>query len=493
MRLSRPMTTLRSASRARARALRVGAILIPICIGASVATWTIVEDRALNSSTLGRLTMGVTDASTVVGPPLTQVAVSVRREKGGLADAKRAAEDLGGFAQRFYGRLSNPNRNFVYSPLSISMALSMLSVGAVGETLTQIHEVLGFSGKNAVLQQGQGALAQQLERRNERGKGPRIRKVSYDFAGNLLDGSVQVAMRPRHQQLALSTDVWFGAGTHLSPTAASTVGRFYGPSLHIADFRHRHEQCRVAINNYAADITAGMIPEILPPRTLGPQTTMVLTSVLYFRGAWLSPFDKRRTEPEVFYGADGDQHLVPTMQTTGRMGYSATPELTVIVLPYSTMELEFVVAMPTLGTFREVAEAFDRASSSPFSRAGIQHRLVELHLPKFQMSSPPATPLVAALKNAGMTDAFSPERADFSRWYSQAEARPFLAHAAHQAVVIVDEQGTEAAAATSVSTRQMDLPAEPVVVAVDHPFIFWIRDRPTNAILFLGHVVTLGD
>jgi serpin B len=212
-------------------------------------------------------------------------------------------------------------------------------------------------------------------------------------------------------------------------------------------------------------------------------TRLVLTNAIYFNAAWDNPFEPNLTEDGPFYLLDGGEVTVPMMRQTESFGYAEGEGYQAVELLYDGRELSMVILLPEAGEFETFEGSLDAARVDAIV-AALAHREVALKMPKFEFDSDFSLqdPLVAM----GMPDAFA-EVADFSGMTGNRDL--FIADVIHQAFVSVDEAGTEAAAATAVIMAELAVPAEPVEVTVDRPFVFLIRDIETGAILFVGRVV----
>jgi serpin B len=205
----------------------------------------------------------------------------------------------------------------------------------------------------------------------------------------------------------------------------------------------------------------------------------VLTNALYFKSTWANPFSPSLTRDEAFVRATGATANVPMMHATFETGYRAGPDYQVIRLPYFGIELELVAIMPTAGSFAGFVGQLD-AETIAAASSGLTSVNVDLGFPKLGITS--TVPLKERLQGLGMQLAFQPG-ADFDE---QLGPLVFISEAFHQATITLDEEGTEAAAATAIVGVDTSAPPPPIPVTFDHPFLFFIRDIPTNTLLFVG-------
>lgn len=237
------------------------------------------------------------------------------------------------------------------------------------------------------------------------------------------------------------------------------------------------------INGWVSDQTKGKIPSIVDH--IDPLDVMFLVNAIYFKGTWRERFDSTQTTMEAFHAPVGDER-VPLMHRTASMRYTQTPTFQAVDLPYGDSAFTMTVVLPTAPSDVEsVAAALTPASWQALANAFVTGR-VDLSLPKLTLSW--SHDLIPDLSGLGMYAAFDPNRSDFSKMSSIGPL--FISTVRQKAFVSIDEQGTEAAAATSVgiTTTAVEVPA---VMRVDHPFIFVIRERLSGTILFMGKVVTI--
>jgi serpin B len=385
---------------------------------------------------------------------------SSRARLDAAANGEQAvSEDLGAFAWDFSRELADPRHNFVYSPYSIAVSAAMLSAGAEEATLTGIQSALGFRAVGVPLHEGYNALAQELSKRTHAGTR---------------------AYNP--QELRVSNDFWMAEQLEPRASFLDTLAAYYGAGVFLAPFASRPDAAREAINAQIEQQTSGLIRELLPAGSVERATRFVLTNSLYLRAFWASQFSAAETRPAPFTTLDGDVHDVDTMHQPLYAGYMEGDGFIALSLAYQRSELELILVVPALGQFSEFLQSFD-AEQARATLGSLQSTYVQLALPKFSLEY--EAPLRAALSERGMSRAFS-RSAEFDPIDSDA----FLTGVYHRVTFAIDERGTIAAAATA-SGGGAGPPPLPIRVSVDRPFVFFIRDRPTDAVLFLGHVVTL--
>jgi serpin B len=399
-------------------------------------------------------------------PPGEAVASDLERVSAPQVSDEAMSELVAGnsaFALDLYSRLveDQGDQNLFYSPYSISLALAMTYAGARGETEAQMADALHYTLPQAELHPAFNALDQTLESRGEGAEG----KDDEGF------------------RLNIANAIWGQEGYSFLDAFLDTLAENYGAGLRVLDFAAAPEKARVRINDWVSERTEGKIEELIPEGMIGPMTRLVLTNAIYFNAAWAEPFDEENTQDGPFHLLDGGEVTVPLMRQTASFGYAAGDGYQAVELPYDGRELSMVILLPEEGAFASFEGALDAERL-----AGIVEDLgreqVALTMPRFEFRS--GFSVNDALQALGMTDAFS-GAADFSGMTGSPDL--FISSVIHKAFVSVDEEGTEAAAATAVVMVESAMPGEPVEVTVDRPFIFTIRDIETGAVLFVGRVV----
>ncbi|MDP3955293.1 MAG: serpin family protein, partial [bacterium] len=280
--------------------------------------------------------------------------------------------------------------------------------------------------------------------------------------------------------------IWGQKDYKFLPEFLDLLAENYGTGLRVLDFIKETEPSRITINKWVSDQTEERIKDLIPQGAINELTRLVLTNAIYFNAAWQYPFDKQATANGDFYLPGGSNITVPMMRKTASFGYAEGNGYQAIELPYDGRELSMVILLPEQGSF----DSFEALLSSQKARNIIQeikYRQVALSMPKFKYES--SFGLKKALSSLGMAAAFTPD-ADFSGMNGKRDL--FVHDVLHKAFVSVDEAGTEAAAATAVIVGTTSMPAEPIEVKIDRPFIFLIRDVETGTVLFIGRVLNPG-
>jgi serpin B len=260
----------------------------------------------------------------------------------------------------------------------------------------------------------------------------------------------------------------------------------YGAGLRVLDFGGAPEESRIIINDWVSDQTEGRIQNLIPQGAIDPLTRLVLTNAIYFNAAWANPFQEEATRDGPFTLLDGSRITVPMMHQTESFGYARGEGYQAVELPYDGHELSMVLLLPERDGFGAFEDSLDADQAQAITQ-NLKRGQVALTMPKFEFDS--RFSLKQALEAMGMPAAFS-GGADFSGMTGSTDL--FISNVLHKAFVSVDEEGTEAAAATAVVMKLSVAAEEPVAVTIDRPFVFLIRDTRTGAILFVGRVVDPG-
>jgi serpin B len=360
------------------------------------------------------------------------------------------------FAADLYGKLCGEEGNLFFSPNSIETALVMTYAGAKGQTADQMAKVLHLPGKGD-MHKAFGDLLKDLNA--EKGA----------------DG------KPRAFQLSVANALWGQKGFEFLPDFLGLVKENYGAGLSDLDFAKDTEGSRKTINAWVEKQTQDKIKDLLAPGVLTADTRLVLTNAIYFKGKWADPFKKADTKNEPFHLSGGKDINAPMMNRVDKTWYRETADYQAVELPYEGGELSMIIILPKKADGLAAVEKTVTPKMLNKDMADFAVEEVILSLPKFKTTS--EFGLGDTLAALGMKDAFSASTADFSGLDGKQDL--FISAVVHKAFVDVNEEGTEAAAATAVVTKNGH---EPHVFRADHPFLFLIRHEKTGAILFMGRV-----
>jgi serpin B len=261
----------------------------------------------------------------------------------------------------------------------------------------------------------------------------------------------------------------------------------YGAKVSFLDFVNNYEIALDTINQWVDNETQGKIPELIPKGLLNSSIKLVLVNTVYFKGSWQNPFDERLTVNRPFYLLDGSTIDVPTMTGTESVKYLEGKEFQAVSLPFVDQgSLAMVILLPNKGLFEKVEQEVTAGGLYSVIHH-MQSGEVNLHIPKFYVRT--NRKLNDDLTAMGMPDVFSSDTADLSG-IDNGFGNLFISFVIHEAVVTVNEKGAEAAAATAAGGAGGGFPPpKPVEFIADHPFIYAIYDRTTDAVLFLGRIL----
>ena len=378
------------------------------------------------------------------------------RGDGTAADGAALSELVAGntrFALNLYHALRSRPGNLFLSPHSISSALAMTYVGARGETAAQMRSTLHFTLPEGTLHPTFHALDSILTGRT--------------------GGSGAL-------QLDLANAIWGQSDYPFTPEYLSLLADAYAAEVERADFAADPGAARTKINAWVLHKTSGKIEELLGPGVVTTDTRLVLANAIYFYGMWKTPFDKDKTILAPSYLLDGKQVLVPMMQRKAMYRYAEDLDYQAIELPYNGETLAMLILLPRPGSFEAFEAGFTAARLAAILDV-LHPQEVALSLPRFELNAEFA--LAETLAALGMPAAFQPSLADFSGMDGTRDLS--VDFVVHKAFISVNEEGTEAAAATGVGMRL----TLATTMTVEYPFLFLIRDVETGAILFIGRVV----
>ncbi|MBU0550342.1 serpin family protein [Myxococcota bacterium] len=376
-------------------------------------------------------------------------------------DLATLIEGQAAFSFDLYRALAAQEGNLFFSPFSVSQALAMTWAGARGVTEAEMAQVLHFDLPQAQLHPAYNAFDQLLHSRSQ--------LEAYEEG----DGF----------ELSVANAVWGRLGWHFLEGFLDILAESYGAGLRLIDFAADPEAARRTINAWVEAVTRERIKDLIPEGTISDLTVMVLVNAIYFKASWRYPFDEDGTTEGDFHAASGDTVRAEMMQVTEYLGYAQGDGFEAIKLPYIGDDLSMLVIAPDLGQL-SAFEATLSAARLAEVQAQIGHSdSIHLRLPKFSFTY--SALLKQILSEMGMPSAFNGD-SDFSGIDGSRDL--YIGQVIHKAFVAVDEEGTEAAAATAVVLDGRGMPEEPIEVSVDRPFIFFILDR-SGAILFAGRVL----
>lgn len=416
-----------------------------------------------------RPTAATIPAPTETPPP----PIPATRESSLEEDAASVAALVNGntaFAIDLYKTIGGSNDNIFMSPYSISIALAMALGGARGETESQMARTLRF------------ALPQNRLH-------PVFKALQSDLALLSSDENSDSF------KLNIVNSVWGQREHGFLPEYLGILALNYGNDVREVDFRANPQDARRQINDWVTNGTAGRINDLIGPDAIDHFTRLVLANAVFFRGEWENPFDERATSRKAFFSLDGTENRVEMMGHIEDFAYTRGANYQAVEMPYKGEETSMVILLPDEGKFVEFENTLD-PTILVSAIENLETRPVRLIVPKFELDF--SLPLVDHLKTMGMPNAFDEKRAEFQGMDGLSclagdNECLHVSDVVHKAFVSVDEAGTEATAATAVIVDVVKEAEteEPIVLSINRPFIFLIRDKQSGSILFLGRVVTL--
>lgn len=339
--------------------------------------------------------------------------------------------------------------NLMLSPYSASAALTMLLNGCSSTTYDQIANMLGFPGLTPT----------------------EINEVYKQLTAQLLAADPDV-------KLAIANAVFYHQPFHVKTPFTQTLQNDFGAHIQALDFRS--QAAPSTINQWASDNTYGKIPKVL--NEISPDAVMFLMNALYFKGQWTYKFDKGKTAAGLFTLDDGSSKEVLFMQGEFPVKIISGENYQALELPYGRGNFVMDIIIPN-GKITPFIESFTpelwNQITSGLDKTQASDQLIML--PKFTFSYEKI--LNDQLQALGMQDAFDPSQADLS---GISDENIFVSFVKQNTFVDVNEEGTEAAAVTTIG---IELTSVPDFLAVDKPFLFAIREQSTNTLLFIGKVM----
>ena len=371
-------------------------------------------------------------------------------------DVKTVVDGNTEFAIDLYNNLKTAEGNLFFSPYSISTALAMTHGGAREETAKQMAETLHFSLENE--------------------------KLHSAFAD--MQSTLNALQRKRKIQLNIANSLWPQDEYPFLEEYLKLTKRYYGTEITSVDYKRKPEDARKKINAWVEEKTNDKIKDIIS-ETPDPLTRLILVNAIYFKGNWASQFKKFATTKMPFYLNVSKSIEVPMMNQTSEFNYGEEEHLQVLELPYVGNKLSMLVILPReIDGIHNLEESLTKDNLEGWT-GNVYREKVEVYLPRFRVTS--EFSLNETLVSMGMKDPFDMNKANFSGM----DGNPnwlYIGAVLHKAFVDVNEEGTEAAAATGVRMGVKSAPSPPVLFRADHPFFFLIRDNSTGSILFLGRL-----
>lgn len=514
------------------------------------------------------LVLAGTVTMTTSGGAATATTNELIAAKGNEPPTNLAVQANSDFAVALYRQLSQEDGNLFFSPFSVSSALAMAAEGARGETALEMGKVLRFpelarrTGDNAQripwetakihsgmadlntllngttddtpeikavrakiagLRDGLAKLRPQIRKAEGDSDWKEVRKLARS-EGAVVAGLNRMLAMVDQYELRVANALWAEKTYPFRAEYAETIAEAYGTGAAFpANFRGDPDAERLRINKWVAERTGDRIGNILSEGSITPETALVITNAVYFRGNWTKPFDKGSTQDLDFFTAPGRSIKTPIMYAAlkvGRYGafekdgswfktpvqyeqgtdpqlYPDTGGFALYELPYKGDNLSMVVLTPTNVDGLAAIEKELTTSKLTTWIGQLKHRRTKVYLPKFKAET--SYKMKDTLTAMGMTSAFirpSQGGADFSGMTTSDDPnlQLYIDQVLHKASITVGEEGTEAAAATAVNIAVDSAPPVRRMVnftptfRADRPFLFLIRDKRSGSILFLGRI-----
>lgn len=363
------------------------------------------------------------------------------------------------FTFDFYNQIKGGTDNIFVSPISISSAIAMTYEGARGKTAEEIRSVFHFPSDIVTLRNSFASINGELNKKSD------------SF------------------QLSIANALWAQKDYKFLSEYLSTVEKYYGGKATNLDFKFATETARQTINKWVEVKTNDRIQNLIPSGLLNPNTRLVLTNAIYFNGKWEKPFDENGTRADTLFSVDAVKKVkVNMMQNeSGEFGYAENSDLQIIELPYRGNKISMIILLPKQNDINAFEKILNLEKLNQLKKE-LKKQRVGVFLPQFKFGTKYF--LAENLKKIGMPTAFLGGTADFSgmdgtRYLSIGEV-------IHQAFVDVNENGTEAAAATAVIMKTTAAPYPGPTIPrfyANHPFIFLIQDNSNGNILFMGKII----
>jgi len=377
-----------------------------------------------------------------------------------IEQAKQARRPVNDFSRQLYKKIvaAKPDKNIIFSPVSIALALALVENGAAGETQAEFKKLLSPQNQTSEISHFYESLQKTQQSSDE--------NIKLTIANGLF-ASEDLIFKPEYLKRAKNC---------------------YNAEVDKVNFKKTAEALR-KINGWVANATADRIPELLSPDAIDENTKSVLTNAIYFKAPWDEKFEVL-TDPIDFYkfGRDNEKQRVPFMGRVAKFKYAADADVQYVKIPFSEEKFYFNIMLPKKRDGIQAVEQKTNWTQLRALRQKIAVTKLDLKFPKFTIRTP--TKLTEILKQIGLVKAFS-NGADFSRMSSQSLA---ISDVIHEAFIKVNENGTEAAAATAVIHKlRMAAPSAatappPIPFIVDHPFSFTITHKDNEVPLFAGKV-----
>jgi len=358
------------------------------------------------------------------------------------------------FGGRLYQQLKDEPGNIIMSPFSISGVMAMVAAGAGGDTLTQVQQGMTFPSSEELALGYKDAI-------------PALR-TNKNFT------------------LEAANSIFAQSGFAIRDVYKETLHQHFHATIQETDYSDGKTSARL-INDWVEKITQSKIKDLIKPDMLNALTRLVLVNAIYFKGDWASKFDAKKTTNEDFHLDDGSTKKVPMMRQTKKFQFAILNELSasMLELPYTGDRLSLQLVLPRQGNnLAALEQKLRTADLQQLFDSNREEEKVAVSMPRFKLEQ--TIPLTDQLNNLGMTDMFVGGKADFSA--IDGSRNLYVSEVVQKAFIEVNEEGSEAAAATGAVMMMRSMPMPPEEFRADRPFLFFLRDKLTGMLLFQGRV-----
>jgi serine protease inhibitor len=358
------------------------------------------------------------------------------------------------FAFKLYSEYAAKDSNVFFSPYSISTAVAMTYEGAKGKTAQEMQSVFQFPADSVSRRSAFASIYNEINK----------------------DG--------KNYKLSTANALWAQKDYPFLADYLKTTENYYGGKVTNMDFVAEPEKSRLIINKWVEDQTNNKIKDLLSPGDIHDMTRLVLTNAIYFKGKWHLQFEKKDTEERDFKISPQSTIKTQMMKLQGEkalFNYAENDNYQMIELAYQGDEVSMVIVLPVENS--DATTSIDEQSFNEL-KASMKKQKVNVFIPRFKFET--KYMMADDLKKLGMPTAFDSSQADFSGMTGNDDL--YIDKIIHQAYIDVNEEGTEAAAATGIAMAGKAMPSEPIIFNADHPFMFVIQQKSNGNILFMGRV-----
>ncbi|MEN3044797.1 MAG: serpin family protein [Candidatus Hydrothermales bacterium] len=368
-------------------------------------------------------------------------------------EIKKIADSIAKFTFNFYFKLKDKEENVFFSPFSIASAFLIVYEGARENTKREIENVFGFPEEN-------------------------IRRPNFARIFN------EINRKDKKYTLYTANALWIQKNYKILKEYKETIKKYYISQIENLDFVKDAEKSRQTINSWVFNKTKGKIKDLIPRGGISYSTKAVITNAVYFKGNWFKKFDEKNTREEDFYITKENKIKVQMMRMEKEMfKYFEDDKLQALEIPYEGEEIFIVIFLPKLSDINSIDEYLNYEKFKEIKEK-MKIEEVDIYLPKFKTETNYL--LKSTLFEMGIKDAFSEINADFSGISGKRDL--FISDAYHKAFVEINEEGTEAAAATGIVMEKTAI-RERKIFKVDRPFVFLIYNKKIQSILFFGRII----